>query len=79
MIKNFFKNLLQSFKAFEEKPAGKRVIRLLSILFTTAIAVYLVYKLTLIGWDKVWQRLPHTPWFYLLLLAMFFSLPLFQV
>jgi hypothetical protein len=79
MIKKFFKNLLRSFKAFEENPAGKRVIRLLSILFTTAIAAYLVYKLTLIGWDKVWQSLPHTPWFYLLLLIMFFSLPMFQV
>lgn len=79
MIKKFFKNRFQRFKAFEENPAGKRVIRLLSVLFTTAIAAYLVYKLTLIGWDKVWQSLPHTPWFYFLLLVMFFSLPLFQV
>lgn len=79
MIGKFLKNLFQRFKAFEENPAGKRVIRLLGILFTTAIAAYLLYKLTLIGWDKVWQSLPQTPWFYLLLLMMFFSLPLFQV
>jgi hypothetical protein len=79
MIKKFFKNLLQRIKEFEESPGGKRAIRLLSILFTTAIAAYLVYKLTLIGWDKVWKALPQTPWFYVLLLIMFFSLPIFQV
>jgi hypothetical protein len=79
MIKKFFKDLLQHFKALEESSLGKQVIRMFTILFTAAIIAYLVYKLTLIGWDNVWHSLPHTPWFYILLLAMFFSLPVFQV
>lgn len=78
-IKNFLSNLKARFEVFEQSRIGKRVLRLLSLFFTTSIIAYLVYKLTLIGWDNVWESLPQTPWFYILLLVMFFALPVFQV
>lgn len=70
---------LKQFHNFEDSKTGKRVFKIVSFVFTAAIASYLIYKLTLIGWDNVWESLPQTPWFYILLLAMFFCLPLFQV
>jgi hypothetical protein len=77
--KKFLSSLKARFDGFEESRGGKRVLRLLSLFFTAAIIAYLVYKLTLIGWDNVWESLPQTPWFYILLPAIFFTLPVFQV
>jgi hypothetical protein len=79
MIKQFFKNVGERLTTFENSTNGKRVMRLVSLLFTAAIITYLIYKLALIGWDNVWQSLPHTPWFYILMLAIYFTLPVFQV
>jgi hypothetical protein len=45
---------------------------------TLAVGAYLVYRLTLIGWGDLWAALPRTPWFYVLFLAIYLSLPLFQ-
>jgi len=73
------KNLFERFKNFEETPFGKKIIKLVSILFTLGVIAYLIYKLSMIGWNKVWSSLPQTPWFYILLLAMFFTLPVFQL
>lgn len=75
----FFAHSIGAFQKFEESIAGKRIIKAISIFFTVAIAVYLVYKLTIIGWLKVWESLPKTPWFYLLFMGTFFCLPIFQV
>ena len=79
MNRTFFSRLVEYLKHSEESPTGKKILRLFTVLFTTAIVAFLVYKLTLIGWSRVWESLPHTPWFYVLLLAMFFALPVFQV
>jgi hypothetical protein len=78
-IKTFLSNLKARFDVFEQSRIGKRVLRLVSLFFTAAIIAYLIYKLTLIGWDNVRASLPQTPWFYILLLVMFFTLPVFQV
>ena len=79
MLETYLSRLGPGVKTIAGSPAGKWLSRLLGVLFTVGISAYLVYKIILIGWDKVWQSLPHNPWFYILLLAMFFSLPLFQV
>lgn len=76
---NFFSDRLRRLKAWGETPSGKRTAKLAGLLFTIGIALYLAYKLTLIGWHKVWQALPVTPWFYVLMLGIFFCLPFFQV
>ena len=48
-MKQFLKTGLERLTAFENSAAGKRVMRLASLLFTAAIVAYLVYKLALIG------------------------------
>ncbi|MDX1639084.1 MAG: hypothetical protein R3281_14025, partial [Balneolaceae bacterium] len=40
-----------------------------------AIVGYLLYQLTDIGWQRVWQSLPVTPWYYILFLFLYFALP----
>jgi len=79
MIKQQIKNLGERLSAFENSTTGKRIMKLVSLLFTAAIIAYLIYKLALIGWDNVWRSLPQTPWFYVLMLAIYFTLPVFQV
>ncbi len=79
MFKNLFQTIAQKVKAFEEKPLAKQVIRYASLILTTIIVLYLLYKLTLIGWDRVLDALPATPWFYILLFVGYFILPVFQV
>ncbi len=44
-----------------------------------AILAYLGYQFTDIGWRRVWGSLPTTPWFYILLLLMYATLPLTEV
>ncbi len=40
---------------------------------------YLVFALTEIGWKAIWTSLPASPWFYLIFLSLYFSLPLTEV
>ncbi|WP_245846217.1 hypothetical protein [Longibacter salinarum] len=40
-----------------------------------AIASYLVYQLSELGWRKLWTSLPTTPAFYILLVLMYVTLP----
>jgi len=39
------------------------------------ILAYLTYQFTSVGWARVWSALPTTPWFYVLLLLMYATLP----
>lgn len=80
MIKSvFFQTMLDRFQKWGETPEAKRVWKLAGLLFTITISLYLIYKLSLIGWAEVWRALPTTPWFYLLMLCIFFNLPFFQL
>ena len=77
--KYLFSNRLRHLKEWGGTPSGKRTTKLAGLLFTIGIVAYLAYKLTLIGWGKVLQALPASPWFYVLMLGMFFCLPIFQM
>lgn len=54
---------------------GKRVSKILQYVFIAIIIAYLIYQLTEIGWQRVWESLPVTPWFYILFLFLYFALP----
>lgn len=58
---------------------GKRLVKVFNFVLTAGIIAYLFFRLSRIGWNKVFQSLPVTPWFYVLLLLMFFTLPFFQM
>jgi hypothetical protein len=47
--------------------------------FLAGIVGYLAYQLTDIGWERVWASLPTTPWFYVLFLLMYATLPATEV
>jgi len=75
----FINDLLDRFQKWGETPQGRRMWKLAGLVFTIGISLYLAYKLSLIGWAEVWRALPTTPLFYLLMLCIFFNLPLFQL
>jgi hypothetical protein len=65
-------------RRFAQSPLGKRVLNGLRRTATLGIAGYLVYRLWGIGWTDVWASVPVTPWFYLLFVGLYFTLPVFQ-
>lgn len=64
---------------FRESDGGQYLLTGLRWLFILGITAYLAYQLTTIGWGRVWESLPTTPWFYILLLLMYATLPLTEV
>lgn len=54
---------------------GSWMLALLRHGVTVAVIGYLGYHMTQIGWANIWAKLPTTPWFYLLFLALYFLLP----
>jgi len=65
--------------AFQESRTGQYVLKGLRWLVVAAVVSYLAYQLTNIGWARVWEALPTTPWFYVLLLLMYATLPAAEV
>ncbi len=65
-------------RRFSATPRGKRTKWALRQLITLAVAGYLIYRMSLIGWMEIWQALPRTPWFYLVFLGIYLALPLAQ-
>lgn len=66
------------FEAWAKTPAGSWTLKLLRHGVTLAVLVYLAHQMTRIGWGRIWASLPTTPWFYVLFLALYFLLPIFQ-
>lgn len=64
---------------FLESPPGRRISKWTGTLITLGIAAWLIYRLTIIGWDEVWRALPKTPWFYIILAVIFLILPIAQM
>jgi hypothetical protein len=56
--------------------AGRRVRRLVHGLFLVAILGWLFVQMSGIGWERIWQALPRTPWFYVIFAAAYLILPL---
>lgn len=64
---------------FQESRWGQRLLTGVRWSFMIAVLAYLAYQFTDIGWGQVWQALPTTPWFYILLLLMYVNLPVVEV
>jgi hypothetical protein len=65
-------------RRFSQSRLGKRVLWGGRQVLTLGIVAYLVYRMSLIGWGEIWQSLPRTPWFYVVFLVIYLSLPVFQ-
>jgi hypothetical protein len=62
-----------------DSPTGRRVLKGLRWLLIGGIVAYLVYQLTQMGWERFWESLPETPYFYLTVFAMYALLPVSEV
>ncbi len=62
-------------KAFAAGRRGKIVVRVVRGVLLAGILAFLAVQLSAVGWASVWEGLPRTPWFYALVLAMYFVLP----
>jgi len=59
-------------------PVAKRLMKGLRYLAAAGIIGYLVYSLSGIGWGNLIREMPRTPWFYVLVVVMYFLLPIFE-
>ena len=68
--------ILERWRAFAGTDTGKRLLRVLRGVFLVAIVGILIYQIWKIGLDRLLHALPAEPAFYVLLLAMYFLLPI---
>jgi hypothetical protein len=75
-----FRTALESVRvrasAFAATPRGKLALRVGRGVALVGILAFLAFQLADVGWRNVLDSLPRTPWFYALVLAMYFILPL---
>lgn len=60
---------------FAETKRGKRLIQIVRGVFIAGVVGVLIYQLSDIGWNDIWRSLPTQPLYYVLLVAMYFLLP----
>lgn len=74
-----FRNITTRVSDFFKTDRGKSTLKWAQRFINVGVLILLAYQLSTIGWLKVWQSFPTQPLFYLLFVAMFFQLPLFEV
>ena len=74
-LATLFKAARTRWAQVRDSVVGQWLLTGLRWLFVGAVIAYLTYQLTDIGWARVWNALPTTPWFYILLLLMYATLP----
>jgi hypothetical protein len=65
--------------AFFETERGKKILTWVRRVANIAIAGWLIYQLTSIGWGEFWRSLPSGPLFYVLFVILFLQLPFFEI
>ncbi|UTW55269.1 hypothetical protein [Kordiimonas sp. SCSIO 12610] len=73
---------LISFKTLNEIENNRSIILLgkgIQLLIVVAVAIFLFNKVSEIGWSDVWEALPQNPLYYLFFIAMFLTLPIFEM
>jgi len=78
-LRRFWDAAYERWTSFRESRFGQNVLKGLRWLLVAGIVTYLAYQLTNIGWGRVWASLPTTPWFYILFLLMYATLPATEV
>lgn len=75
----FLGTVQKNWAHFRDSEAGGRFLTTLRWIFVAGVVSYLAYQFTTIGWGRIWEALPTTPWFYILLLLMYATLPLTEI
>lgn len=71
-----FNDIKERWATFAKSERGQLVFKRLNRLVTLGVLVFLVYKLTEIGWANVLASLPRNPLFYVLFVLIYLALPL---
>lgn len=66
-------------QTYVSSPRGRTVVRTLRVFLVIGILAVLVLQVGSIGWHSVLTSLPTTPWFYIIVLMMYFLLPTFEL
>jgi hypothetical protein len=74
-IKERLRETSERASALAASARGRRIARFARYGFTAAIVVFLLVRITQIGWGAIATSLPTTPWFYVFFLMLYFSLP----
>ena len=77
-LSRWAKNARSRIEQWAQTRAGSWILALLRHGVTVAVIGYLGYHMTQIGWANIWAKLPTTPWFYVLFLALYVLLPTFR-
>ena len=81
-ITHFFLSRLQHIQsrtqAWATTPAARRLMKRVRFVAAAGIIGYLVYSLSGMGWGNLIRDMPRTPWFYALVVVMYFLLPIFE-
>lgn len=72
------KTLSLRWTAFADSSIGRATIKFGRWFLTGAIVLFLLYRLTKIGWSEVIQQLPSNPLFYFFLLCSYVTLPIME-
>ncbi len=71
-------NIRSRVEELVESPLAKRLIMALRYVIGAGVIGYLLYSLSSIGWGNLLREMPRTPWFYVIIVAMYFLLPVFE-
>ena len=71
--------LRDGWHALRQRDDVQRALKLLQYALLAAIVIYLVLKLSSVGWLQVFDSLPSSPWFYLFFALRFLMLPISEI
>lgn len=65
----------ETLRAIFATPFWRRAGKVLRIVAMAGIALWLFFRVEAIGWDRIWRSLPLDPWFYILFVLRYLTLP----
>ncbi|WP_375201678.1 hypothetical protein [Hyphococcus sp.] len=79
LIKSAANGAARRWSKLREREEVQKGLKGLQYALLAAIVVYLLYKLTHVGWREVIGSLPESPWFYLFFVLRFLALPISEL
>jgi hypothetical protein len=73
------KSAIDAVRAFAGRHAVRRALRIIQFAILAGVIVYLIARLSRVGWGEVAGNLPATPLFYLIFALRYFTLPLSEI
>ena len=71
--------LIESLRAIARRPIVKRAMTLVQYGLLACVVVYLIIRLSKVGWGEVIDELPASPFFYAIFVLRYLALPLSEI